>query len=227
MMLEKYLGHRIFVYLLLVAFFILYPLGALAGHVVVIDPAHGGTDTGVTASKITEKDLTLAIALELKKALDKKAGIDVVLTRNTDKTMSLEERQKKVLEAKPALVLSLHINAGFGKNSSGFELYYPGFTFDSAGDTKSKKGSAAAGKKHLNDTVKLARIVQRSLDNLFVRKGRGLREAPVPLAEGLSVPVLVVELGFVTNADDKKKLVSPKVQKDIAGALAAAIKSFF
>ena len=45
-MLEKYLGHRIFVYLLLVAFFILYPLGALAGHVVVIDPAHGGTDTG-------------------------------------------------------------------------------------------------------------------------------------------------------------------------------------
>lgn len=226
-MLEKYCGHKIVVYSILVAFLMLCPIGALAGHVVVIDPAHGGNDLGVMSGKTAEKDLTLAVALELKKALDKQAGINVVLTRDTDKTLSIQERQKKILEAKPALVLSLHINAGFGKNSSGFELYYTGFTFDSAGDTKSKKGGAAAKKKHLNDTVKLARIVQRSLDNLFVRKGRGLREAPVPLAEGLSVPVLVVELGFITNADDKKKLVSPKMQKDIAGALASAIKSFF
>ncbi len=81
--------------------------------------------------------------------------------------------------------------------------------------------------KYLNDTVKLAHLVQKNLDSLFPRKGRGLREADVPLAEGLSVPVLVVELGFATNPDEKKKLASGKTQTEIARALAKSIKSFF
>ena len=134
----------------------------------------------------------------------------------------------KILQAKPALVLSLHVNAGFNKSSSGFELYYPGFASGGTVNGKnSNKATDDAEKKYLNDTVKLARLIQKNLDNLFLRKGRGLREAPVPLAEGLKIPVLVVELGFVTNADDKKKLVSARTQKEIAGALAASIRTFF
>lgn len=194
---------------------------AAAKHIVVIDPAHGGRDKGsVGIDKVAEKDVTLAIALALQKELAKEKNIEVVLTRNSDKTVSLEERQKDIMKINPALVLSLHANAGFGKTASGFELYYPGFKDDAA-------SGKAAKNQYLGDTVKLARLVQKNLDILFPRKGRGLREAGVPLAEGLTVPVLVVEMGFLTNPDDQEKLTSEKKQKEIAGALAKSIKSFF
>jgi len=196
-------------------------------HRIVIDPAHGGEDAGVVGvDKVAEKDVTLAIALALQKELAIEKGMDVVLTRNSDKTLSVEERRKNIAVVNPALVLSLHANAGFGKTSSGFELYYPGFK-EVGASNKAVKASAVAPNKHLNDTVKLARLVQKNLDGLFPRKGRGLREAGIPLAEGLSVPVLVVELGFLTHPDEKKKLTSEKTQAEIAKALAKSVKAFF
>lgn len=199
-----------------------------AKYLVVIDPAHGGDDTGsIGIDNIAEKDLTLAIALGVKKELSKESNMEVVLTRDSDKTLSVDERKKSILKIKPTVVLSLHVNAGFGKTSSGFELYYPGFK-DIDISKKAIKGAVGSpDNRHLNDTVKLARLVQKNLDGLFPRKGRGLREAGLPIAEGLSVPVLAVELGFATNPDDKKKLVSGKTQTEIARALAKSIKSFF
>lgn len=197
-----------------------------AKHVVVIDAAHGGEDSGVIGiDKAAEKDITLAVALALQKELSKESNLEVVLTRTSDKTVSLDDRKKTILKIKPALVLSLHANAGFGKASSGFELYYPGFK----GLQAPSKGVKAANveNQYLGDTVKLARLVQKDLDSLFPRKGRGLREATVPLAEGLSLPVLAVELGFTTNPDEKKKLTSGKTQTEIAKAMAKSIKSFF
>lgn len=199
-----------------------------AKHIVVIDPAHGGEETGsIGIDKVAEKNLTLAIALALQKELARESNMEVFLTRDSDKTLSLDERKKNIMNINPAMVLSLHINAGFGKTSSGFELYYPGFKNVNL-PLKGDKGAViGAENQHLNNTVKLARLVQKNLDDLFPRKGRGLREAGVPLAEGLSVPVLVVELGFATNPDDKKKLASDKTQEEIARALAKSIKSFF
>ncbi len=195
-----------------------------AKHIVVIDAAHGGDDAGVLGvDGAAEKDVTLAIALALQKELAKGGNVEALLTRNTDRTLSLEERKKIILKTNPALVLSLHANAGFGKTATGFELYYPGFAKAGAAN----KTAAAQDNRHLNDTVKLARLVQKNLDSLFPRQGRGLREAGVPLAEGLALPVLVVELGFITNADGKKKLTSAKAQAEIAGALAKSIKGFF
>jgi N-acetylmuramoyl-L-alanine amidase len=199
-----------------------------AKNIVVIDPAHGGEDTGsIGVDKVTEKDLTLAIGLALQKELARESNMEVVLTRASDKTLSLDERKKNIIKIKPALVLSLHINAGFGRNASGFELYYPGFKDVSAVKKGAKGAGGGAESQYLNDTVKLARLVQKNLDGLFPRKNRGLREAGVPLTEGLSVPVLIVELGFATNPDEKNKLASGKTQKEIAKALAKSIKSFF
>lgn len=194
-------------------------------HYVIIDPAHGGDDKGVIGiDKIAEKDLTLAIARAVQKELAKESDIEVILTRDSDKTISLEERKKKILAGKPALVLSIHINAGFAKTSSGYELYYPGFNDV---DPSKKDASTTHKNNYLNDTVKFARLVQKNLDNLFPRKGRGLREAATPLAEGLQAPVLVVEVGFATNPDEKKKIADEKTKTEIAKALAKSIKSFF
>jgi N-acetylmuramoyl-L-alanine amidase len=73
----------------------------------------------------------------------------------------------------------------------------------------------------------LARIIQENLNTLFPRKGRGLRRADLPIIEGLFVPAVAVEMGFATNPEDKKKLLSGDTQTGIARALAKSIKIFF
>ena len=197
-------------------------------HIVVIDPAHGSQDTGIKISdKVGEKDITLAIALALQKELTKDGNFEIVLTRDSDKTVSLEDRRKDILKIKPDVFLSLHINAGFGKNASGFEIYYPGFK-DLADQKKQAKGvSKDAKNKYLNDSVRFAQIIQKKLDTLFPRKGRGLREAETPILEGMNIPAVVVEIGFATNPEEKKKLLSATSQSEVAKALANSIKSFF
>ena len=197
-------------------------------QIVMIDPAHGGTDTGVIGvDKVAEKDLTLAIALAVKKELSGDPRFEIVLTREADKTISLEERRNFVLKTKPALFLSLHVNAGFGRNASGFELYYPGFKNVDLPQSPAKQGVTDLKTRHLNETVKLARLVRQNMDILFPRKGRGLREADVPQLEGLNTPALIVEIGFATNPDEKRKLTNGKTQTEIARVLARSIKTYF
>ncbi len=214
--------------LLAVITIILMALDAAAAggrQLVIIDPAHGGDDAGVKITdKLGEKEITLAIALALQKELGKDGKIEVILTRDSDSNVSIEERKKKVEKAKPDMFLSLHINAGFGKSVSGFEIYYPGFM-----ENRERKKSAAKNlqARYLNESVKLAKLIEKNLNTIFPRQSRGLREADTPILEELTVPALVVELAFATNPEDRKKIQSPKIQAEIARALAKSIKSFF
>jgi N-acetylmuramoyl-L-alanine amidase len=197
-------------------------------NLVVIDPAHGGEDHGVSITdKVGEKDITLAIALALQKELTKQGNFEIVLTRDSDKTISCEERRKSISKIKPDLFLSLHINAGFGKSASGFEIYYPGFKDAADPKKKSKDGQRESKNKYLNDSVRLAQLIQKNLDTLFPRKGRGLREADSPILEEMNIPAVIVEIGFATNAEEKKKLLSVNSQSEIAKTLAKSIKLFF
>lgn len=198
-------------------------------HIIVIDPAHGGQDTGIKLTdKVNEKDITLAVALALRKELAKENNLEIILTRDSDKEVSLEDREKNVAKIKPDFVISLHTNAGFGKSASGFEIYYQEFNKDVIKEKKKAKGDARQEKnKYLNDSVRLARIIQENLNILFPRKGRGLRRADLPVTEDLFVPVVVVEMGFATNPEDKKKLLSLNTQTEIANALGKSIKSFY
>jgi len=197
-------------------------------HIIVIDPAHGGQDTGIKLTdKVNEKDITLAVALALRKELAKENNLEVILTRDSDKEVSLEDRNKNVAKIKPDFVLSLHTNAGFGKSASGFELYCPEFDKDIKEKKTAKGGARQEKNKYLNDSVRLARIIQENLNTLFPRKGRGLRRADLPVTEDLFVPVVVVEMGFATNPEEKKKLLFPDTQTEIANALGKSIKSFY
>jgi N-acetylmuramoyl-L-alanine amidase len=197
-------------------------------YLVVIDPAHGGQDAGVKiADKIGEKDLTLALALALQKELAKDGNFEIILTRDSDKEVSVEDRRKSITKIRPDVFLSLHINAGFGKNASGFELYYPGFKDLDDQKKHAKGGSKDIKNKYLNDSVRLAQIIQKNMDTLLPRKGRGLREADLPVLEGINIPAVVVEIGFATNQEERKKLLSEKSQSEISKTLAKSIKSFF
>lgn len=195
-------------------------------HVVMIDPAHGGKDAGVNISdKVGEKDITLAIALALQRELDKEGNFEIILTRDSDKTVSCEDRRKNISKIKPALFLSLHINAGFGKSATGFEIYYPGFR--EIAEKAVKEGRKDAENKYLSDSVRFAQIIQKNLDTLFPRKGRGLREAEIPVLEGVSVPAVAVEISFASKPEEKKRLLSADSQSEIAKIMAKSVKAFF
>ncbi len=197
-------------------------------YAVVIDPAHGGDDPGVKITdKIGEKDVTLAIALALQKELNRESNFEIVLTRDSDKSVNIGDRRKNISRIKPDIFLSLHINSGFGKHANGFELYYPGFKEFGDRQKQNKGESKGTGNKYLNDSVRLAQIIQKNMDTLFPRKGRGLREADLPILEGMTIPAAVVEIGFASNPAEKKKLLSANSQAEIAKTLARSINQLF
>jgi len=197
-------------------------------HTVLVDPAHGGEDTGVVSDKLREKDLTMNLALLIRQEARKTADLQVQLTRNADRKMTIAERINAVGTVKPDCLISLHVNAGFGKKATGYEVYFPGFRQTVAGDGDSAAILKDMAKnKHLNDSVRLAQQIQSSLEKVFSRKGRGLRDAPSPLLDGLNVPGLVVEIGFATNPEDRKRLNEEETQRAVAQALVRGLQAYF
>jgi N-acetylmuramoyl-L-alanine amidase len=197
-------------------------------YTVLIDPAHGGDEAGVIVDKLREKDLNLTLALMIRKESQNVANIEVQLTRSTDKAMTIAERTKAVGVSNPDCLLVLHVNGGFGKKATGYELYFPGFRQTVAGGGDSAIILKDMEKnKHLNDSVRLAQYIQAGLETVFSRKGRGLRDAPSPLLDGLTVPGLIVEIGFATHTEDRKKLIDEEIQKAVARALVKGFREYF
>ena len=197
-------------------------------NTVLIDPAHGGDEAGVIADKLREKDLNLKLALLIRQEAQKMANLDVQLTRSADRTMTMTERTKAVGVLKPDCLLSLHVNAGFGKKAAGYEVYFPGFRQTVAGGGDSDFILKDMEKNsYLNDSVRIAQYIQAGLETVFPRKGRGLRDAPSPLLDSLTVPGLIVEIGFATHTEDRKKLIDEETQKAIARALVKGLREYF
>jgi N-acetylmuramoyl-L-alanine amidase len=201
-----------------------------AKRLVIIDAAHGGADAGVMVTdKIQEKEVTLILAQLLQKELAKSPDIQTQLTRTSDKTISNAERMKMVKAASgEVLFISLHVNAGFGNKATGYEIFFPGFKTPATDQNESKAIlKDMEQNKYLNDSVRLAQMIQRNMENVFPRKGRGLRDAPMPILGDLSIPAVVLEVGFATNTDDRKKILNEKTQQAIAQALAKGIRDYF
>lgn len=197
-------------------------------YTVLIDPAHGGDDPGVVSDQLREKDLTMNIALLIRQEAQKTENLQIQLTRTADRTMTVAERIKAAAALKPDCLISLHINAGFGKNASGYEVYFPGFRQNPApGGESAPILKDMVKNRSLNDSVRLAQQIQASIETVFPRKGRGLRDAPSPLLEGLTMPGLIVELGFATNPEERKRLTSEETQRAIARALVRGLRDYF
>ena len=198
------------------------------GHLVVIDPAHGGEEKGARLSdRYYEKDITLNIALSLQKELNGAENIRVWLTRYKDRNIPISDRIGIVRMSHPDVFISLHVNAGFGKNSTGYEVYFPGFKSTSETNDAAEILGDMAKNKHLNDSIRLAQLIQKNMEKVFPRKGRGLRDAPCPILKGLSMPSVVVEIGFATNLADRKKITDEATQGAIVRALITSIKEYF
>ena len=201
--------------------------------VLVLDPAHGGQDDGVQlARKVVEKDVTLSIATLVKRNLEDAKNMTVRFTRMGDAGVAMTDRVGAAIKAHADLFISIHVNAGFEKEAAGYELYFPGFGSQEAAKGAPKGESAAIVRdmvrtKHLNEAVRFGQILQKRLDTVFPRQDRGLRSGPVPILQSLTIPAVVLEVGFATNANDRKKLQEESIQASVAKAIADSVREFF
>jgi len=221
--------------------------------VIVLDAGHGGKDAGaigITGAK--EKDINLAITLELGKLIESKMdSIKVVYTRDSDKFVELHERGKIANRNKGKLFISIHCNSlGGNKHSTrGFEVYLlrPGRT-DEAIEIAQFENSVIKYEenpdiyKTLNDenfilvsmahssymrySEKFSDYLNTHWDKNVAIPSRGIKQAGFYVLVGASMPGVLVENGFLSNREDEKYLKSKKGQKEIAAAIYKAIEDY-
>ncbi|MBI3753190.1 MAG: N-acetylmuramoyl-L-alanine amidase [Deltaproteobacteria bacterium] len=219
--------------------------------IIVIDPGHGGEDTGaIGPSGVKEKDINLEIAKKLEKLILQKMDVKVILTRTDDTFIPLEQRSAIANKSKADLFISIHANAAYRKGASGVETYF--LSFD-ATDEDAKRAAdfenaivSISNKKQdnknaddlksilmdmaqtefLNESSQLAEIIQENLCQTMRRKNRGIKQAPFIVLAGAAMPAVLVEVGFISNAKEEKRLALPQTQEIIAAAIFKGIIKF-
>ena len=223
--------------------------GAL--KIIVIDPGHGGEDSGaVGPSGIKEKDINLEIAKKVEKLISQKMNIKVILTRTDDTLIPLEQRTAIANKNKADLFISIHANASYRKEASGVETYFLSFDasdedakraadFENAVvfiENKNQDGKDAddlktilmdmAQTEFLNESSQLAEIIQENLYRILKGENRGIKQAPFIVLAGAAMPAALIEIGFISNAKDEKRLTAQRTQEAIAGAIYKSIARF-
>lgn len=215
--------------------------------IIVIDPGHGGRDPGATGwGGVREKDIALAIALELKKMLDADRGCRVIMTRTTDTFISLEDRAAIANHNRANLLISIHANAHEDSRLRGTETYYLDFSsdadargvaarenfttpeelgdlelilFDLQQSDKIKRSSILAGHVH-NAMMRSLKAKYRDIRNL------GVKHAPMKVLIEADMPCLIIEAAFLSNPVEARRLQKPGHQRLLARAITAGITSF-
>jgi N-acetylmuramoyl-L-alanine amidase len=213
---------------------------------IVIDPGHGGDDTGAIAGNgLTERDLTLAVAKHLAAEL-RARGHAVRLSRNGSEGRALSDRTALANRLEAKLFVSLHANASTFSSVKGAETYYMSLD-DQASDEaaaataqlENRAGGARSDQSDLdlilwdlaqaavlNDSADLAIAVQTRLNALLGLRDRGVKQAPFVVLTGATMPAILVEVGFLSNTSEAKRLSEPEHQEALAQAIAAGVEAF-
>jgi len=214
---------------------------------IVVDPGHGGHDPGaMSPSGTREKDIVLQIGHRLAQKIREDMGIDVVMTRNTDVFVELQERTAIANKVGADLFVSIHANASLNRGASGIETYYLNLA-------KTEKAAQLAAKENgttlekvsllqavlfdlmanykLNDSAHLAAEVQKALHKKALTgyptvKNLGVKQGPFYVLVGATMPSILVETAFVSNERDEQKLRDPAYQDLTAEGIAAGIKGY-
>ena len=220
---------------------------------VVVDAGHGGPDNGMTGpirgrNKIREKDITLAVSLEVARSL-RRQGVDVIMTRTTDTLIGLYDRGPIANQSGADLFLSIHVNAANMRwprpgEARGFETYFlaeaktederrvermenEAIRFETQvqaakDDPLSFIIHDMAQNEHLRESQELAAAIQEGLGRVHPGPSRGVKQAGFVVLTTAFMPAVLVEIGFGTNADEARYLATAARQREIADAIAAA-----
>ncbi len=210
------------------------------GPLVVLDPGHGGEDQGAKGpGSELEKDITLAVARAVAAKLQSE-GVNARLTRDGDDTVALTERTAIANRLQATVFVSIHANASPARGAHGAETYYMSAdaSDQQAAQSAARENASAspdtvqlilwdlAHVANLNNSARLARDIQERLNALQGIKDRGIRQAPFVVLTGATMPAALVEVGFLSNADEAARLAQPDTQQQIAGAIADAIVGY-
>lgn len=213
---------------------------------IVLDPGHGGKDAGAVGRRLRlkEKDTALALAKMIKARLEK-AGVRVIMTRDSDNFISLSRRADMANRNKADLFVSVHINASKSRSMRGFECYYLSSATDDnaraleAFENSVLKLDADAEKensKQLDKTLwdmtltenriesaELAGYICQSVEDSLTIRNRGIRSARFYVLKHTHMPSVLVEAGYISNRYEELKLKDPKFLEKIADAVAKGI----
>lgn len=210
---------------------------------VILDPGHGGHDTGsIGPTGFSEKELVLDVAQRLKKQIESELGAEVIMTRTDDTFVPLETRTAMANQNEADLFLSIHANSSRLKSVRGVETFFLNLTSSKeALETASRENAASTSSVHeLQDIVKkimlrdkvdesreFATHVQKALS---ARRGsgtnRGVKQAPFVVLIGANMPSVLAEVAFISHPQEEKSVKSAKVRQDIADALFEGVRSY-
>ena len=226
-------------------------------RIVVVDAGHGGVDRGMSgpigaAQKVYEKDITLAVAKQLKVSLEQR-GITVVMTRTRDTLIALGDRGKIANQAKGDLFLSIHVNAANPRwqqpgGARGFETYFLAeaktedarrveamenevIKFETAADVSSDDPLGfimrdMAQNEHLRESSRLADLVQQGIRRVHPGPSRGVKQAGFMVLVKAFMPAVLIEIGFGSNRAESQYMTSTENQRALAESIAASTEAF-
>jgi N-acetylmuramoyl-L-alanine amidase len=191
---------------------------------VVLDPGHGGSDHGThSVSGYAEKILTLDLAKRVQQFLAG-SGVRTVLTRTSDRTVSLDDRIEFCREQHAELFVSLHFNSG--GNAEGIETYCvspAGAASTSKPSSKNSDSEHMTGNRYDLCNVWLAHCVQKSLLRATGTADRGVRRARFVVLRDASCPAILVEAGFLSNSVEEQKIATGTYRDTLAKAIGEGI----
>jgi N-acetylmuramoyl-L-alanine amidase len=221
-------------------------LGLKIGKI-VIDPGHGGHDTGtIGPNGLEEKDLVLEVGLKLGKLLESRLGAEVVYTRKDDTFIPLETRTAIANQQRADLFISIHANSSHDPDARGVETYYLNFTSSPDALEVAARENAVSEKSifELQDLVKkialkekieesreFASDVQESMHSGLAAKNpgirdRGVKKAPFIVLIGANMPSILAEISFVSNPGDERRLETSEYRQRIAQSLYKGIAKY-
>lgn len=221
---------------------------ALGVRRIVIDPGHGGHDPGAPGAikGVWEKDIVLQLGLRLKRMIERTLGAEVIMTRSTDRYLTLEERTAIANTRNADLFISIHCNAHTSRAAHGIETYYLNLATDDDAIRVAARENAASRKSisdlqailndlmqnaKINESSRLAGHVQtamfRTLKSRYGRiKNKGVKQAPFYVLLGAQMPSILVEASFISNPRECKRLMTESYQNHVARAILGGIEDY-
>lgn len=213
---------------------------------IVIDPGHGGDDVGARGARgAEEKTLTLEVARRLRALIEMRLGVRVVLTRQEDRAVTLDERASIANNSKADLFLSLHLNTSLGGSVSGAEVYYARLDREGEDARRAAEDEGVAlpvlggtmrsidviqwdlaQARHVEASEVLAGILERDLRAQVAMSPRPRHEAPLRVLTGVNMPAALIEMGYLSNANQERQAQTEAYQSSVAQAIFNSIVEF-
>jgi N-acetylmuramoyl-L-alanine amidase len=213
---------------------------------IVIDPGHGGDDVGARgAGGTAEKQITLDVARRARSMIEMRLGVRVILTRDDDRAVGLDERAAAANNTKADLFLSLHLNAALSPRAQGAEVYYLGLNREIEDARRSAEADAVAlpvlgganrtievipwdlaQARHVEASATLATILEEELRKHVPMGSRPLRQAPVRVLSAADMPAALIEMAYLTNGTQEKAAHTEAYQTSVAEAIYATVVRF-